>query len=64
MITRGVVPTDEMFQVEARRLLFDSEDQWNQTMADNLEWLAKFRGEQESSTRHVPLQQVPDNPVI
>ncbi|KAJ5202207.1 hypothetical protein N7449_004286 [Penicillium cf. viridicatum] len=46
MMRDGVIPTDEMFQLEARQLLFDSEDQWNQTMADNLEWLAKFRGEQ------------------
>ncbi|KAL4924039.1 uncharacterized protein BDV17DRAFT_301323 [Aspergillus undulatus] len=46
MMSSGIIPTDEMFQVEARRLLFDSEDQWNQTLADNLEWLAKFRGEQ------------------
>lgn len=43
MMNRGIIPTDEMFQLEARRLLFDSEDQWNQTMADNTEWLAKFR---------------------
>ncbi|KAJ5455193.1 hypothetical protein N7475_010314 [Penicillium sp. IBT 31633x] len=49
MMGSGVIPTDEMFQSEARRLLFDSEDQWNQTMADNLEWLAKFRGEQSSN---------------
>jgi hypothetical protein len=53
MIGSGVIPTDEMFQVEARRLLFDSEDQWNQTMADNLEWLAKFRGEHSGNS---PLQ--------
>lgn len=50
MMGNGIIPTDEMFQLEARRLLFDSEDQWNQTMADNLEWLARFRGEQ--SIRH------------
>jgi hypothetical protein len=48
MMRDGVIPTDEMFQLEARRLLFDSEDQWNQTMADNIEWLAKFRGEQST----------------
>lgn len=48
MMGNGIIPTDEMFQLEARRLLFDSEDQWNQTMADNHEWLAKFRGEQGS----------------
>jgi hypothetical protein len=39
----GVVPTDEMFQREARRLMFDSEDPWNQTIADHPEWLAAFR---------------------
>ncbi|BCS19889.1 uncharacterized protein APUU_20321S [Aspergillus puulaauensis] len=46
MMSRGIIPTDEMFQSEARCLLFDSEDQWNQTMADNHEWLARFRGDQ------------------
>lgn len=49
MMSSGIIPTDEMFQLEARCLLFDSEDQWNQTMADNLEWLAKFRGEQSGN---------------
>lgn len=46
MMRNGIIPTDEMFQTEARRLTFDTDDQWDQTMADNLEWLAKFRGEQ------------------
>ncbi|CAG8088616.1 unnamed protein product [Penicillium olsonii] len=48
MMGSGIIPTDEMFQLEARRLLFDSEDQWNQTMADNHEWLASFRETQGS----------------
>lgn len=39
----GIVPTDEMFQKEARRVLFDSEDAWDQTIADNPDWLASFR---------------------
>lgn len=39
----GVVPTDEMFQREARWLLFDCDDPWNQTIADHPEWLAAFR---------------------
>lgn len=55
MMSSGITPTDEMFQSEARRLLFDSEDQWNQTIADNLEWLAQFRGEQ-SGNLQVPEQ--------
>ncbi|KAL2829316.1 hypothetical protein BJY01DRAFT_255066 [Aspergillus pseudoustus] len=40
---RGVVPSDEMFQQESRRLLYDSEDAWNQTIADNPEWMSSFR---------------------
>ncbi|KAL3495117.1 hypothetical protein BJX62DRAFT_222866 [Aspergillus germanicus] len=39
----GVVPTDEMFQEESRQLLYDSRDSWNQTIADNPEWLSAFR---------------------
>ncbi|KAI9925748.1 hypothetical protein MW887_005554 [Aspergillus wentii] len=42
-IQHGVIPTDEMFQQESRRLLYDCEDDWNQTIADNEEWLAAFR---------------------
>ncbi|PLB47801.1 hypothetical protein P170DRAFT_476475 [Aspergillus steynii IBT 23096] len=40
---QGVLPTDEMFQQESRRVLYDSEDSWNQTVADNPEWLSDFR---------------------
>ncbi|KAE8165036.1 hypothetical protein BDV40DRAFT_88341 [Aspergillus tamarii] len=42
-IRQGVMPTDDMFQQEARRVLYDSEDSWNQTIADNPEWLSAFR---------------------
>lgn len=57
----GVIPTDEMFQLEARRLLFDSEDSWNQTMADNPEWLAKFRNDRyNNSLPHTPVEFVND----
>jgi hypothetical protein len=45
-MAHGVVPSDEMFQLEARRLLFDSDDPWNQTIADHPEWLATFRAGQ------------------
>lgn len=40
----GEVPSDEVFQQEARRVLYDSEDSWNQTIADNPEWMVAFRG--------------------
>jgi len=39
----GICPTDEMFQQESRRLLYDSEDPWNQTIADNPEWISAFK---------------------
>jgi hypothetical protein len=40
----GVVPTDEMFQRESRRLLYyDGDDNWNQTVADDPKWLQEFR---------------------
>ena len=42
-IQQCIVPTDAMFQQEARRVLYDCEDEWNQTVADNEEWLAAFR---------------------
>jgi hypothetical protein len=43
MSSQGVVLTDEMLQAEARRILYDSDDTWNQTAADNPEWLDLFK---------------------
>ncbi|RGP77169.1 sugar transporter [Fusarium longipes] len=39
----GIVPTDEMFQTEARRLVYETLDPWDQTLADNKDWLSCFR---------------------
>lgn len=39
----GIIPTDRMFQQEARRIMFDSVDPWDQTIADNNDWLSLFR---------------------
>ncbi|KAI9147264.1 hypothetical protein HJFPF1_13303 [Paramyrothecium foliicola] len=39
----GVIPTDTMFQNEARKIMFDSIDPWDQTIADNTDWLNCFR---------------------
>ncbi|RMZ73432.1 Benzoate 4-monooxygenase cytochrome p450 [Pyrenophora seminiperda CCB06] len=40
----GIIPTDEMFQRESRRLLYqDDSDEWNQTIVDNPKWLREFR---------------------
>lgn len=46
-ILRGVMPTDEMFQREARRVAFGDEDGWNQTLADNQEWLKSFKQQED-----------------
>ena len=43
MSAQGVVLTDEMLQSEGRRILYDSDDTWNQTAADNPEWLDLFK---------------------
>lgn len=40
----GIIPTDEMFQKESRRLLYyDGDDKWNQTVADDPTWLQDFK---------------------
>ncbi|RMZ83306.1 hypothetical protein DV738_g1163, partial [Chaetothyriales sp. CBS 135597] len=39
----GIRVTNEMFQEESRRVLYSCEDSWNQTVADNPEWLVAFR---------------------
>ncbi|KAF4313720.1 hypothetical protein GTA08_BOTSDO00775 [Botryosphaeria dothidea] len=41
----GVDVTDEMLQREARRIVFggDEDDSWNQTAADNPQWLHMFK---------------------
>ncbi|CEJ61501.1 hypothetical protein PMG11_10034 [Penicillium brasilianum] len=40
---KGVIPTDEMFQQEARRVVFGCGDEWDQTIADSPQWLSSFR---------------------
>ncbi|KAJ6121037.1 hypothetical protein N7523_005317 [Penicillium sp. IBT 18751x] len=38
---QGIIPTDQMIQAEARRVIYgSSEDAWNQTCADNAIWLS------------------------
>ncbi|EAQ91593.1 hypothetical protein CHGG_03528 [Chaetomium globosum CBS 148.51] len=40
---RGTVITDDLLRKEARLILFGDDDPWNQTPADNAEWLALFK---------------------
>lgn len=42
-MSQGIVPTDEMFQKEARQVMYGSEDSWEQTFVDHPEWISTFR---------------------
>ncbi|WQF80939.1 Putative HTH CenpB-type DNA-binding domain, Zinc finger C2H2-type [Colletotrichum destructivum] len=42
-LSHGLDPSDEMLRQESRRVIYDCDDEWNQTVADNSEWLARFR---------------------
>jgi hypothetical protein len=44
-MSAGIIPSDEMFQQESRRLLYGCDDSWNQTIADSPEWLEFFKRE-------------------
>ncbi|KAK4103743.1 hypothetical protein N658DRAFT_421095 [Parathielavia hyrcaniae] len=37
------VPSDEELQHQARWIVYEDDDPWNQTAADNLEWLRRFK---------------------
>ncbi|KAJ0289552.1 hypothetical protein CBS470a_004364, partial [Colletotrichum nupharicola] len=37
------IPTDEEIRHQARWVLYDDDDPWNQTPADVEEWLLKFK---------------------
>ncbi|KAH6895291.1 hypothetical protein B0T10DRAFT_526629 [Thelonectria olida] len=39
----GLEPTDDDLQREARIIIYEFDDGWNQTAADNINWLASFR---------------------
>ncbi|KAE8452703.1 hypothetical protein EG329_013962 [Mollisiaceae sp. DMI_Dod_QoI] len=49
------VPTDAEIQNQARWIIYDEDDPWNQTAADNAEWLMRFK-------RDVGLAQKEDGP--
>jgi hypothetical protein len=37
------IPTDAELQNQARWIIYDDDDPWNQTAADNAEWLVRFK---------------------
>jgi hypothetical protein len=42
-LQQGIIPTDDMLQNQARWMLYEDDDTWNQTAADNQEWLQLFK---------------------
>ncbi|KAG0158413.1 hypothetical protein PDIDSM_5927 [Penicillium digitatum] len=40
---QGRVPSDQMIQAEARRVIYGCDDPWNQTCADNIVWLSVLK---------------------
>ncbi|KAH7133755.1 hypothetical protein EDB81DRAFT_727209 [Dactylonectria macrodidyma] len=54
------IPSDEELQHQARCILYDSDDPWNHTPADNAEWLRRFKQE----VGMVPQQESGDPPTV
>lgn len=42
---QGIIPTDQDLQAQARRVIYGSDDAWNQTCADNSLWLSILKRE-------------------
>jgi len=45
LLEAGIIPSDKMLQDQGRRIIFDDDDPWNQTSADNAQWLDIFKRE-------------------
>jgi hypothetical protein len=52
--SRGVEPTDDDLQKQARIIIYEFDDGWNQTAADNASWLEEFRGRHPAKGQPVP----------
>ncbi|PWY71031.1 hypothetical protein BO70DRAFT_373783 [Aspergillus heteromorphus CBS 117.55] len=60
-MAQGMFPDDKMLQDESRRLIYgDAGDAWEQTIADNIEWLAEFR--RRHLMQEYPLSETTDIP--
>ncbi|PLB44244.1 hypothetical protein P170DRAFT_513460 [Aspergillus steynii IBT 23096] len=44
-ISMGIYPSDEMIQRKARLMIYESDDPWNQTFAENHTWLAAVKND-------------------
>ena len=56
---RGVEPTDEDLQRQARIIIYEVEDGWNQTAADNKTWLEAFRRRHSQRAQEDAIQSEP-----
>lgn len=41
--SEGVIPSDAELQRQARLIIYEKEDDWNQTLADDAQWLLAFK---------------------
>jgi hypothetical protein len=59
----GVPPSDLQLQDQARWIIYESDDPWNQTSADNSEWLTWFkRAHDIADTANLEGSKVPSQP--
>ncbi|KAG9504161.1 hypothetical protein J7337_004126 [Fusarium musae] len=50
----GIEPTDEDLQRQARIIIYEFDDGWNQTAADNASWLEGFKNRHPASSNSSP----------
>jgi hypothetical protein len=50
----GVEPTDEDLQRQARIIIYEFDDGWNQTAADNGSWLEEFKNRHPAASKNSP----------
>lgn len=59
----GVVPTDQVLQDKARKIIYDDEDPWNQTPADNKQWLDTLKYQTGIGTQ-APVERLEEVPIM
>lgn len=59
----GIIPTDQDLQNRARKIIYDDEDPWNQTPADNKQWLDTFKY-QVGIGAQAPVERLEEVPIM
>ncbi len=60
----GIVPDDASLQKQARTIIYEFDDGWNQTAADSAEWLTAFRDRHMGEPFSSPLSAASTAPVL